>query len=362
MSVDSPSTTNLEEIAAALPAEDKVLFQRIYAVSTAIGEQRFPQSMEPWVKQQFGSVADVARQKVVRVTNLITSEGTIFNRLRASRPIQVDGQSLDAQLEATSKNDPFRNPEENTPEDLFGRVVGKHCITASNVAKFDGLHGMVIFKEFNPLKFSREQVVDYFDVGWEWARRAHQMKPDARYFFLIWNCLWRAGASIIHGHAQLMLTSGRHYAKIDNLRRVALSYQQDYGANYFADLFRVHRALGCALEKNGVRILAHLAPVKDNEVVLISEELNLSLKERVYEVLACLRDKVGVLSFNLSLVTPPLAETKESWEGFPVLVRVVDRGNPNDRASDIAGMSIYASSVVLSDPFALASKLEQCLK
>ena len=77
-------------------------------------------------------------------------------------------------------------------------------------------------------------------------------------------------------------------------------------------------------------------------------------------MLACLRDRLGVASFNLSLVTPPLTETKESWEGFPVLVRVVDRGNLSERASDIGGMSIYASSVVLSDPFELISKLEEC--
>ena len=361
MTLDSPSITNLEEMVNSLPVGDRKRFGRIYSVTTAIGEQRFPRSMEPWVKQQFGSLEAVARQKIVRVTNLVTSDGTIFNQLRASRPVQVDDQNLEAQLEATSKNDPFANPLENTPEDLFGRVVGKHCITASNVAKFDGLHGLLIFNEFNPLKFSREQVVDYFDVGWEWAQRAHAMNPDARYFFLIWNCLWRSAASINHGHAQLMLTGGRHYAKIDALRRVALGYRQDCGSNYFADLFQVHRALGLAMDKEGVRILAHLTPFKDNEVVLIADELNLSLKERVYEVLACLRDRLGVASFNLSLVTPPLAATEENWEGFPVLVRVVDRGNLNERASDIGGMSIYASSVVMSDPFELIRKLEEYL-
>ena len=188
------------------------------------------------------------------------------------------------------------------------------------------------------------------------------MNPDAKYFFFIWNCLWRAAASINHGHAQLMLTSGRHYARVDALRRTVLDYRKQCGAGYFADLFRVHQALGLAVEKDGVRILAHLSPYKDNEVVLISEELNLSLKERVYEVLACLRDRVGVLCFNLSLGTPPLAETEESWEGFPVLVRIVDRGNPNERSSDIGGMSIYASSVVMSDPFELARQLAECLR
>ena len=93
----------------------------------------------------------------------------------------------------------------------------------------------------------------------------------------------------------------------------------------------------------------------------MAEELNLSLRERIYEVLACFRDRLGITSFNLSLVTPPLSETEESWEGFPVMVRVVDRGNPNSRTSDIGSMEIYAASVASSDPLELARQLRQHL-
>jgi len=116
------------------------------------------------------------------------------------------------------------------------------------------------------------------------------------------------------------------------------------------------------MEKKGVRIIAHLTPFKDNEVILMAEELNLSLKERIYEVLACFRDIVGVTSFNLSLVTPPLAETEEGWEGFPVMVRLIDRGDLDSRASDIGAMEIYASSVVSSDPLQLACELREYLQ
>jgi len=362
MTLTNLSITNLEAIIDSLPTKEKRLFQRIYAVTATVGELRPPQSMEPWVRQQFGSVDAVTRQKIVRVTNMVTHEGALFNRLRDFRPIEAKEKgSIDVQLVDASEDDLFGYPEEDTPEDLFGRVVGKHCVTASNIAKYDGLHGLVIFNNFNPLHFSREQVIDYIDVAWEWARRAQAKQPQAKYFFFAWNCLWRAGASIYHGHAQVMLTRDRHYAKIEGLRQVALSYKQNYGSNYFGDLFQVHRSVGCAVEKEGVRILAHLTPFRDNEVILMSEELNLSLKERIYEVLACLRDRVGVTSFNLGMVTPPLGETEESWEGFPVMVWIIDRGEPNSRASDISGMEIYASSVVSSDPFELAGQLRQCL-
>jgi len=359
MSDVGASIINLEEIVDSLPAGDKALFKRIFAVNTTIGEQRFPRSMEAWLKQQFGSIEAVARQQIVRVTNQISCDGTIFNQLRAARPVPVTDQDIEAQIEASRQNDPFANPTESTPEDLFGRVEGKYCITASNVAKFDGLHGLVVFNEFNPLQFTREQVVDYFTVGWEWAQRAHAMNPDANYFFLIWNCLWRAAASINHGHAQLVLARGQHYGKIEALRRAALAYKKSYGSNYFDDLYQVHRSVNCAVERDGVKILASLTPYKDDEVVLIADELSLSLKERTYEALACLRDQMGVASFNLSLVTSPLGQTEESWEGFPAMVRVVNRGNLKERASDIGGMSIYASTVVRSNPFELTRKLAE---
>ena len=354
--------TNLEELVDSLPAGEKALFRRLYAVTTTVGELSIPQSMEPWISQQFGSLGAVTRQKIVRITNVITFEEALFNRLRSSRPTKCrEENSPDVQLAAVSKDDLFSKPKDNTPEDLFGRVVGKHCITASNVAKYDGLHGMIIFNEFHPLHFSREQIIDYIDVGWEWAKRAQLGEPQARYFFSIWNCLWRAGASICHGHAQVMLTRDRHYAKIEGLRQASLRYREDYGSNYFADLFQAHHSVGCAMGKGGVKILAHLTPFKDNEVIILAEELNLPLKNTIYEVLACFRDKLGVSSFNLGLVTPPLADTEESWEGFPVIIRLVDRGDTGSRVSDIGGMEIYASSVVSSDPFELARQLEECL-
>jgi len=352
----------LEEIVASLPPQDKALFQRIYEVTTTVGELNPPPSMAPWVRQQFGSIEAVKKQTIVRVTNQITSEGALFNRRRASRPILArETESIESQLENARRQDIFAHPEKDTPEDLFGRVTGRHCITASNVAKYDGLHGVIIFNEFNPLNFSREQIIDYIDTGWEWAQRAHKLKPEARYFLFIWNCLWRAGASIHHGHAQVMLTTHRHYARIEGLRQAALNYKQNYGSNYFADLFQIHQLIDCALEKKGVKILTHLTPFKNNEVILMSEALNLSLKKRIYEVLTFFRDRLGVTSFNLSLITPPLAQTEESWAGFPVLVRLLDRGDLGSRASDVGGMEIYAQSIISSDPLDLAAKLRQYL-
>jgi hypothetical protein len=350
---------NLDGLVESLPAAEKERFQRIYDLTATVGELRVPEAMQPWVEQQFGSMEVVTRQKIIRVTNKLTGEETLFSKLRASRP--QDTGTVDVELAYSDSADLFSDVYNNTPEDNFGRVVGKHCVTASNVAKFDGFHGLVVFNDFNPLDFSRDQISDYIDVAREWAFKAHEGRPEAKYFALIWNCLWRAGASIGHGHAHVMLTGGRHYARIERLRQAAVAYRQDCGRNYFDDLFQCHQAVGCALKRDGISVLAYLTPFKDKEVVIMADELTDVLKEKIYEVLACFRDTLGVTSFNLSLVTPPLASTEESWQDFPVMVRVVDRGNPNHRASDVGGMEVYAASVVSSDPIELTRVLAKCL-
>jgi hypothetical protein len=226
------------------------------------------------------------------------------------------------------------------------------------VAKFDGFHGVLIFDEPDPLRFSEDQVRDYIDTGLRWAEAARKVDEDAKYFFFMWNCLGRAGASLSHGHAQVALTKGMHYAKIEALRREALAYKEKHGSDYFEDLFAIHRSLGCGFENEGVRLLASLTPIKEREVILMAPTLSSELKMRLYEVLACFRDSLGVVSFNVAIYMPPLSETEESWEGFPVQVRVVDRGDPKARASDWGAMEMYAQSVVASDPFSVAVALK----
>jgi galactose-1-phosphate uridylyltransferase len=318
--------------------------------------------MRRWIEGYFGSVETVRRQRIVKITNLVTMEGSLFNELRASRPMEAK-QSSDLQKIITDNlGDPFCKPLDGTPADTFGRVQGKHSITASNVAKYDGFHGVVIFDKHNPLVFSSEEVSDYIDTALAWAHKAHDADREARYFFFMWNCLWKSGASIIHGHAQMTLSRGLHYARVEHLRRSALRYRETHGVNYFDDLYTVHKALGLALENGHTRVLAYLTPIQEKEVLLISQELDQDLKDSIYRVLKCFVERLGVQSFNLALYHKPIADVEEDWSGFPVVVRIVDRGDPNNRASDMGAMELYAASVISSDPFHVARVLRDSLR
>jgi hypothetical protein len=379
---------HLGEYAQALPNAEQEIFDRIFDVQTVSGRLVVPESMCKWVADRFGDVDAVRVQRVVKVTNLIVLEGALFNPLRGARPADVVSQEdVLAAIEGT-RGGPFCHPQALTPEDVFapsatgadvpGRVRGKYCVTASNVAKYDGYHGLVIFDEHNPLCITRERVHDYIGTAMRWARRAHNADTQARYFFLMWNCLWRGGASIVHGHMQMTLGRGMHYARVEHWRRQALLYRLAHGNNYFDDLYRVHAALGLATTIGQTRVIASLTPVKEKEVLLVSPTRwvdNDDFKDAIGAVLQAFLDSLGVQSFNLALFQRPIdapsdgpAETKrswygahgwEDWDGFPAIVRIIDRGDLRVRATDVGCMELYASSVISSDPFTVIRALEQ---
>ena len=351
--------TDLPSLIESLPPEDSVLAKRILDTSTTTGRLDPPEGMRSWIENSFGSVGAVTEQRIVKVTNKVTLEGTLFNELRASRPLDT-GVSLDLDKEiAATEGDPFCRPGEGTPADTFGRVRGKHATTASNIAKYDGFHGVVVFDDHNPLRLTPEKVSDYVSVGLQWCREALGADPEAKYPFLMWNCLWRAGGSIIHGHAQVTATRGAHYPKVERLRRAAAGYRAEHGTDYFTDLHRVHDALGLGVPvEAGVRAFASLTPVKEKELLVLGGDPgDEALHHAVGTLLRRFVRDLGARAFNVAFYMPPLGPADEDWSGFPTVVHIVDRGDPANRTSDIGAMELYAAPVVASDPFRVAEAL-----
>jgi hypothetical protein len=356
----SPIITDLPRLVEALPEESRRRFERIFHLSSTTGQLVPPPVMHPWIEDFFGSVEAVTTQQIVKLTNVVTWEGALYNSLRAQRPMEARNHDDVRQAIERNGSGPFGKPQEGTPEDVFGRIQGSRSITASNIAKYDGFHGLVIFDEHDPLHFDREAVGDYLDTALAWATKAHETDPSARYFLFMWNCLWKSGASIIHGHAQVTLTRGMHYAKIESLRRAALVYRQQSGNNYFDDLYAIHQDLGLAFGNGSVRGLAYLTPVKEKEVLLLAREVDDDLKDQVFRALCTFTQKLNVLSFNLVLCTPPFDPPEgEDWSDFPVMVRLVDRGDLGSNVADFGGMELYGQSVIGTDPFFIAHSLRQ---
>jgi hypothetical protein len=365
------SLADLANLVASLPAPDRARFERIFHLAVAEGQAVPPEAMESWIAKQFGSVDTVRRQQIVRVTNRVTLEGTLFNPLRARRPIEAlaaieevllstpgDKRDLEEMIRRKAEEGcSFCQPLAATPADLFGRLRGQYAITASNAAKYDAWHGVIIFDEHHPLHFTAEQLADYMDLAQEWAKKAHQADPEAQYPLLIWNCLWRSGSSILHGHTQIVVARGMHFARVEAWRQAALRYRATYGAGYFADLIAVQRALYLAVECGSATILPSLTPIKEKETHIVAPRLDGDLKAALYHTLHTFVERLGVRSFNLALYQPPFGQVAEEWDGFPFIVRLVDRGPLDSHTSDLGAMELFAESVVTTDPFQVAEAL-----
>src|SRR6476659_1504705 len=144
------SIATLPEQVAALAPAAQAQFATLFRVTRSRGSLEPPPEMHAWITQVFGSVAAVQDQAVIKTLNRWTLEGALFNDLRARRPITRRAEAEDGTALAGDGSDPFCRPLTGTPADTFGRITGAHSISASNVAKYDGLHAVIIFHEHDP--------------------------------------------------------------------------------------------------------------------------------------------------------------------------------------------------------------------
>lgn len=344
MASGQKSIAGLKNIINKLPESKKQLFDRIYEVEVSSGKLKVPEGMETWVKSKFGSLRKAESQKIVHVKNRLTGEGTLFNELRASRPF--DFSCAPPESLNDMKNCLFCEPEKKTPLDVFGRIKGKYCTTAGNVAKYDYFHGLVIFKEHNPLKLKKEWLRDYLEVSEKWFGKVEKEDPKADKQFLMWNCLWKSGASIIHGHMQLT-ASRTEYGKIRHLKEISEGYREIFGGDYFEELYKTHKNLGLAKKYGKEKILFYLTPAKEKEIFVISDAKRYSeLNDTLFRLIEKYK-KLGVQTYNLAVFR---------MDNYKI-ARIVDRGSLSNNSSDIGSMELFADSVVASDPFRLAEEI-----
>jgi hypothetical protein len=360
--------TAIDKLVLAMSAEDRRRFDRMYDYVLSEAEVLPPKAMEAWIAGAFkylaktpeGVLKAIRRQPIVHVLNKWTGQATLFNAIRSQRPIEAKSDSdLDKEIENARAKCSFCRPQELTPANTFGRIGDKTC---ANVAAYDGYHGLTIFEHHNPLRFrhgefSQAEIADLFKTSRAWAEKCHAEDAEARFFFLMWNCLWKAGASIIHGHAQMTVGRKFHYGKIDRLRRDAYAYGCANYASYFEDLVAIHHSLGLTTRWGSVTALAHLVPCKEREIILVADKFeNPDLPTALFKALRVFAAQ-DVKSYNVAVYMPPIGHPDANWNCFPTLVHLVDRGDPAAKTADVGAMEMYSSAVVSSDPFQVAQAM-----
>lgn len=352
------------------------LLKRIYRFDLGVGEQVIPNSFKTRVFDYFshnnaaGEITDsleevldrIQKQKIIKIQNKWTGEGTLFNSIRAERP-GIRDRAKDEEknhifqlIEESRKNCDFCHPEKYTPEDVFGRINGKHSITAANLAKYDVWSSLVIFRNHNPLEFSFEEFSDYLETGFTWFQAVNNRNPQYKYPFFVWNCLPRAGASQVHGHCQILM-SKEPYSRVEILQKAWQQYGIETGDDYFQDIYTVHRLLGLSGSLGDVDFFASITPVKEKEVTIISKNpsKDTDSKKTIFKILRCFIDVLGVYSFNLSISCPAINDENI----HPYIIHIVDRGSLLKSTADVGGMELYGSSVAADDPYKVIAVLKR---
>ena len=369
-----PAIIDLPHLVAQLPGDKRARFERLMRLDASQGACVVPDTMRDWTLKHFGSVEAVQHQNILRITNVWTWEGAVYNPIRGLRPVQMIGETEDGAVRTqpspvaasapprppSSADDVFAEPLKTTAADVFGRVQGQYCISTGNIARWEGQHAVLIFNEFDPLKFGRAQLRDYFATSLDWAKLAYAQAPNARYFIWTWNGGIKGGASIPHAHAQLALAEGMHYGRIEQLRRVAVAYRAQFGRSYFEDVIGAHADVGLTFEAAELPVMAYLPALRAKDTWVIGHAFDLQLADALCDVLRALIDHAGMGAFNVAVLMPPLfadPAVEEDWRDFPVIARIVDRGSPAMTSSDIGALDIFAHQVNPVDPFGLVETL-----
>jgi hypothetical protein len=359
------SISDLPAIIADLPAKKRARLERIFRVDEAMGELCVPETMRDWVKQHFGSVEEAIHQRIIRVTNVWTWEGALFNPLRGRRPQQLRNDADTGRMPA---DDVFAEPERTTSEDVFGRVRGAHCVTSSNISRWEGQCAVCIFNEPDPLKLTQGQARDYFRTSLRWAELAHQQDPLARNFIWMWNGGLKGGASVPHAHAQMALGRGMHYAGVESLRRAARAYHARHNADYFEDMLAIHEDISLDVTFGKLRGFFNLAALRSKDIMVYGAGFNDDLADALHAGLRGLIDRTGPTAFIAGVLMPPLTpssplplaerlEVRDDWAGFPHMLRMTDRGPAQMISSDIGAIDVYAHRVITLDPYAVKTQL-----
>jgi len=219
---------NLDEAARA----DVARVLRIKALEG--GEYEVPEPFRSKVARWCGGASDagaaasdawtkVLGQRVISVHGIWTYETSNFNPLRTLRPVagpmaSTAGPDAVASACAGPGKCDFCDAERLTVVEPFGRVQGRHSLTAGNVFKSAGVHGLVIWSRHEPHLLTQEEVTDGFRTADEWFDRAAGLEiPEGGgdcYPVMFWSCFRNAGASQVAQGLPLGRRRGSSAARI----------------------------------------------------------------------------------------------------------------------------------------------------
>ncbi|ELU11614.1 hypothetical protein CAPTEDRAFT_227485 [Capitella teleta] len=350
--------------------------------------ENMQEKMSEWLQGDKTSMADALNQTIILTTNRVTGQSNIFNALRAKRPAKHLTPNLTngvvAQMEKRQASMPVATDDiqacdfcqnrykTNTAEDQVGSMSNRHSYLVTNVFKLASWHSMVVLKDHDPFHWSVDAFGDALELSLAWFNSVHERDADFRFPVLYWDLLPKAGASIVHPHLHPIISRFGYHGNLGKWVENAVRYDgprvdsfcngcEKLGA-YFGSLVKIHEALGLLL-KHGAESpawgLPSITPIRDNEVLVMAEELNSSFIKLLFSVIQAYRAR-GLYAFSMAVVFPDMDPDNDVTP--PIFARIVSRGNYQELRSDVTSLELFAASNVNIDPYAIQARIKRCLR
>ncbi|CAF1089861.1 unnamed protein product, partial [Didymodactylos carnosus] len=303
--------------------------------------------VKKWLNNDEQLITQIRKQKILKVYNRYTHEEMIYNSIRGKRPQSTSELSPENYtfklMKDTMKNCDFcgKNYLNSTAEDSFGRLERTLSYTAANTFKYDRWHTLIVSRNHDTLRLTKDELEDMFELCKEWFKKAHNLEREYSYPEMIWDAMPKSGASQIHTHLQVSLGKDSYYGTIERTRQASKQYAKDHPhKNYFNDYLQT--------------------PLKDLELMIIGEQLSKHFYRAIHLVFRSFIDDMNEYSFSFGMYLPPMDET--SIRDMSVLCRIVFRNPVTNLRSDMNGLDLYTSSVVGKDRYVLFRKLKSSIE
>ncbi|WP_456432580.1 hypothetical protein, partial [Thermosulfuriphilus sp.] len=264
--------------------------------------------------------------------------------------------------------DKVRTATPRYPEDLIpgGRLIKGECTLFPNLYPVGLYHAVITVGEahFRELKdFSERLVQEAFEVAIDFIDRVFQKDASAQVAMICANYLPPAGASLLHPHFQVYITS-QAPPLLARVLEASFSFYLACGQNYWETLVgeeeeRGERFLG---RLGRISFLSAFSPLGTNEVQAIFEGPqwpSLSdLADLAKGISAILKgyQTLGYGTFNFTFYLPPRGE-EPLW--FSPHLRIITRQNfsPYYRTDDYFIQRLLSAELILLPPEKLATRL-----
>ncbi|XP_037793144.1 uncharacterized protein LOC119588578 isoform X1 [Penaeus monodon] len=328
----------------------------------------FAEKIKAWLHNDTKLLEQIHRQHLIHVFHPLTSEHTVYNPVRASRPMPtheinpfewIDNLSAD-----TSLNCDFCRYSENTAVDGLGRDDANDTARLTNTFKVESWHSMVVTKYLHhPLNFTRELMSHFFEAAMTWIYDVSQ--KDTKYIYpnIAWDTLYHAGASQIHPHIHMMMAPDHYYGYFELLRSAAQRYYEEEGENYFSAVLEVHAALGLVVHYGKAVAISTVAGKADLEVMFLSESPNEDFYHLIYYTINAYHDTFTQLCKGFAGAVPAMGESDAASQGrIPTVAKLISRGDCTSLRTDYSSFEIFQIVYRMYDPWRVAAAIRKAIK